>query len=181
MRDFHLYCSAEVLFCFYKFHEISVFSLFRVFSFIPGIEVTRRRRRLLNNHNYWSFMFQSVWPPALWISDNTQIIRACEKVSWLKIGIWKDMRRQSLKKETKSDFNMKSKCSWQQSEQNQISFCLQTREENDSKKWKWIVVLNKRPLNFCNSGKTIFRCLSTNDSTTRDLKMYQVFFESQTK
>ena len=33
------------------------------------------------------------------------IFWACEKVSWLKLGIWKDISRQSLQKKTKSDFS----------------------------------------------------------------------------
>ena len=33
--------------------------------------------------------------------------------------------------------------SWQQWADSDFSFCLQTREENDSKKWKWIVVFVK--------------------------------------
>ena len=104
MRDFHLYCSAKVLFCFHKFHK-----------------------------SFWVLFQRVKCHSILWESQLVEILKIC---------IWKDMRRQSLQKETKSDFNMLSKSSWEQSEQTQISFCLQAREENDSI-----------------SGKNIFRYL----------------------
>ena len=81
LRDFHLYCSAKVLFWFHKL---------KFLNFSQRVNSNSQRTR-------WTF--------------------------WAK---WLTRQR-----------------SWQQWADSDFSFCLQTREENDSKKWKWIVVFVK--------------------------------------